>query len=257
MSDPLPPLPPSPPQAHPGPPTGWRPLSGLAVTSFVLSLLFGLLALFGLWFSEVIPLGLGVLTLRTVRISERRGRLLAIWAVIIAICFGSCGYAVHANLRGQFGHMAESLLSALSAEGGAEVMDEGLRPWIYKQSLDEDAELLSKIRARYGEVEEALGPYQERIDLGTPLLGFTPLFMAPRNVVEFGTGERPPEWKFGTVVWVRAQFERGTAHVAIRLGSEDEEGLRGVQGAEASDPVPIVSDVRFFRDASGVDPGVK
>jgi hypothetical protein len=47
VDDPNPPPTPQNAPYHPGPVQGWRPMSGLAVTAFVLSLIFVLLAVFG------------------------------------------------------------------------------------------------------------------------------------------------------------------------------------------------------------------
>ena len=120
--------------------------------------------------------------------------------------------------------------------------------------LNRDAERIAqRFQLRYRAVEAEFGPYRDRIDLGSSLLGVLPLFQAPDNVKEIGTADKPPKWQMGQAVWMRAEFERGTVHMAVRLGVEEAEDRREIMEAEEGEPVPIVSDLRFFRAAT--DPG--
>jgi hypothetical protein len=229
-------------------------MSGLAVTSFVLSLVFILVAVPGVWISQLIPLGLGVLALFTVKASERRGRALAVWAIVIALGAGSCSYTMHNGMRSVLGHMGESLLSALSAKVPDDERDAALKPWMYAPALEKDPELLATIRKRYAATQEALGSYKGAVELGTPLLGFFPLFVPPKGVKEIGTGEAPPAWEPGAVVWVTVPFERGAAHMAILLQGGERDSVQGLGELQPGGQAAIVGDLRFFRAAAEQGP---
>jgi hypothetical protein len=242
-----PPLPQNAPY-HPAPPQGWRPISKLAVTCFVLSLALILIALPGVWVIELLPLALGIVTLATVKATERRGRLLAIWGVVIAIGVGSCSYAFHAGMRGVIGGMAESMLAALSSNVPEKDKDAALDDWIHPPALEEDPELLAKIRARYARVVAAFGPYQDSIDLGSVFFGIIPLADTPENVVEISEEAKAPRAGRGPTLWVRASFERGTVHVSIELMPKSDENMQSLPGVGSSGTAaPIVVDVHFFR----------
>lgn len=233
---------------HPAPPAGWVPLSGLALTSFILSVVLVVVALLGLWIVELVPLVLGAYTLTTFKTGKQRGRMLAVWAIVISISAGSCAFVSHQSLRTVFSGISESLLSALSSKETDENRDAALKPWVAPAALEKNPDLLKQWRERYAGVADAYGAWSGTLDLPTPILGGTLLFVAPDGVTEVGTGEEPPKtWMRGAVVWTPAVFERGTVYVAVVFLEGDQEALRGVQDKlQPGTQAPIVGDLRFF-----------
>jgi len=229
-------------------PPAWIPLSGLAITSFVLSLVFFVIAFLGLWAIEIIPLALAVYTLLTVKAGKRRGRMLAIWAVVISLSAGSCTFVIHQSARSVFGGITESLLSALSSKESAENQAEALKPWAWSEALGKNPDLVMAWRERYAQAEQAYGPWTGELELPSILLGGAVLFVPPEDITEIGTGkESPREWVRGAVVWTPAAFERGLVHVAVVFQDGGANALRGVQEQlQPGQQVPIVGDLRFF-----------
>lgn len=224
-------------------------MSGLAISAFVLSLVCIFLALGGLWITQLVPAALGFITLATVKAGERRGRVLALWAIVIAIGAGSCSYLGHSAMRESIGKMGESVLAAFSAKGAsAEDSDTALKLWIDKPVLEKDAAFVATLRQRFERVEEEFGRYKDAVDLGTPYLGVLPLFVPPQNLAEVGTGELPPGWGQGAAVWMRAVFEKGSVVMAIALKGGDQAGSQAaLTELLAGGAAPIVQDIRFFR----------
>lgn len=243
MNEPQPPPVPSP--QHPAPAQTYRPLSGLAVTAFILSLVLFFVAMYGLWIVELIPLGLGILTLVTVKPGAKRGRVLAVWAIVIAIGAGSCTYLMHSSARSAVGKMSTSLLSALSAKGIEDAdAEKVLAPWFHKPVLEKHPDRIKDVRARYALVEAELGAYQGEVDLGSVYRGAMTFMLPPDGVEEIGSGDDPTGLR--AVVWVKAVFEKGPAIMAIVLkggGQDDIFALGELRDSEA----PIVGDLRFYR----------
>ena len=248
MSDFQPPADPTAALPHPAPPPGWKPISAMAVVSFILSLVLVLIAVGGLWITELLPLGLGIYTLVTLKTGKKRGRLLAIWAVVIAVSAGSCSFYVHHSGRTVFRGIGESLLTAFSATTGGEVQEKALKAWSWPEAVEADPELIKHWQERYAAVVEAYGPWTGEVELPSVFLGFMPVLLPPDNVEEVATGEDMPTWFPSAVVWLRPVFERGTVHMAIVLQKGDESARTAAGQLNPEKPAPVLGDVRFFRD---------
>jgi hypothetical protein len=220
-------------------------MSGVAITAFVLSLVAIVPSSIGLWIASAVPLGLGLVGMFTIDPARRRGRGLAIAAVAISLPLGALMYHSHAEARAAVRDMGAYVLAAL--RGG----DEGkLEPWLEEAARGEG--VAPRIRERYRAVEAAFGPYGGTVSAGNPWLGAAPLLTPPSPLTEVGsTGGKTDgsDLPLGSVVWVRADFEKGLVHVAFLLKSSG-----GAAGAAASltslqekRPAAVVRDVRFFR----------
>ena len=237
-------------QAHPAPPS-YMPLSGLAVTSFVLSILLGLVALVGIWASELVPILLGVFAVLTIRTNGKRGRLLAIFAIFIAFGFGACSFMMHSSGMEAFSKIPESVLTALSADEADAGKDEELRKWAWPEGLEKNPQMLEQWRANYAKAAAAFGPWQDKLDLGVPWLGFSVLFFPPSDIEEIGGTEPMPEWTPGCVLWVPAVFEKGIVHMAVVMQDGTVAGQQALKEFKPDEALPIIGDVRFFRPKTG------
>ncbi len=230
---------------HPAPRQGWVPMSALAVTAFVLSIVFMFVAFYGLWIVELVPLAMGVFTLLTVKPGQKRGRILAIWAIVIAIGAGSCTYFMHANMRAVVGEMGETILAALSAKGATpEDREKALKPWLFEEALEKNPDLVATLHERFLKVEAELGPYKNELDLGSPYRGSMTYMMQPDLDGEIGSEDTPPGML--TALWITAKFEKGNAvmSLTIRRGGRDDVWALGELQAKAA---PIIGDIRFYR----------
>jgi hypothetical protein len=231
-------------------------MSGLAITAFVLSIVCGLIALVGLWLGELVPIALAALGLRGISRTGKRGRLLAIFAIIMAVAFGSCSYFVHTKGMEMFTRIPESLLAALSAKTSAADRDAELEKWAWPEKLKKQPDLVASWRANYARAVKEYGAYEGSLDVGIPWLGLSVLFIEPKHGKEIGATGETPKWSAGSVIWVPARFEKGRVYVAVVLqdGSADAmKNLRkessaggGAGGFDTNAPVAIVGDVRFF-----------
>lgn len=240
-------------QAHPAPPS-YNPISGLAVTSFVLSILLGLVALVGIWASELLPIVLGIFAILTIKKNGKRGRLLAIFAIFIAFAFGACSFMMHSSGMEAFSKIPESVLTALSAQEADEGKDAELRKWAWVEGLEKNPQMLAGWRENYARAVEAFGPWQDKLDLGVPWVGFSVLFFPPSDVEEIGSTESMPEWTPGCVLWVPAVFEKGIVHVAVVMQDGTVEGQQALKDFKPDEALPIVGDVRFFRPKAPAGP---
>ncbi|MDJ0521136.1 MAG: DUF4190 domain-containing protein [Planctomycetota bacterium] len=246
MSEPLPPSYPAP--QHPAPKSEWKPLSGLAVTAFVLSLVLILIALPGLWIVQLVPLLLGIATLVMVKPGQRRGRILAVWAIVISLAIGSCSFTMHQGMRGVLSGTNESILSVLSSKISDEEKAKSLRSWVWPKALEQDEKLPATWMQRYAGVVAEFGPWRESFELPSIVYGSTPLLIAPEGLVEIGSdGEKPPSWTMGSTIWTPAVFEKGIVHVAIVLQEGDQKGVEALGTLRPGEETAVVGDVRFFR----------
>ena len=231
---------------HRAPPAGWKPLSGLAVTVFVVTLFAALLSLNGVLAVTAFLLIVQAVVLGTVRWSERRGRGLVLAAMVVTLATGAFGYVNARQMRGFVEDRAAEVLAALRG-GDARDVENRLDAGARAKGAGET------IRARYAEVVRALGPYRGPVEAGGLWFGGSAAFVAPAHGEEIpapapGTKD-PPD---GTV-WVLATFERGPVHVALGpRGAEGSTGFldlaRSMQGVlEAKPGTGPWTDVRFYR----------
>lgn len=231
------------------PPTQWRPMSGMAVFAFVFSLV-GILVSAALWWIEIVPIALAVACLTMVSPEKRRGRALAVWAILIGLCVGSCMFVVHSGMRQFVVDVSGAVLSALASDATDAEKDDVLAGWMHPPALEDDTR--ARIRARFAAVTARLGTYEHPPEAGSFLGGMAPIVIPPQDAVEI-RAEGEPDEALGQCFWARAVF-RGDdgptdVHVALELlgGTLSTKNLGGVdKDHEAGTPIPVVSDVRFF-----------
>ena len=235
---------------HPAP-AGWRPLSGLALTAFILSLVLVLPALGGYWWLQAVPALLGIGVFLWVKPQKRRGRLFGMFAALIALAVGFLGFQMHQVMRTSSATMADSVLTALDAQVSDEERDKALTPWLDEKVREGDR--LSQIKARYAVVQGAVGRYTGEIDTGSIFATAFQFLHADgpspgRDMEELGNPEGQVTLPLEGTLWLPARFEGGTVHIAITLG---EGGLEAFQQALAKwqgrSPAAVIGDVRFFR----------
>jgi hypothetical protein len=231
--------------AHRAPPEGWRPLSGLAVTVFVVSLFAVLLSIGGILAVTAFLLIVQAVVLGTVRWSERRGRGLVIAAMVVTLGAGAYGYFASVAVRDAVQDRAAELLAALRGGDARDV----------ESRLDADARAkgaAETIRARYEEVVRAVGPYRGPVEAGGLWFGGGGVFAEPHHGDEIPApaegAKGPPD---GTV-WVVATFEKGPVHVALVPRGAEAAGLMERVGSmqsvfQAKPGTGPWTDVRFYR----------
>ncbi len=233
---------------HPAPPSTWKPLSGWALTAFVLSLVLIVVALYGYWIVEALPLAIGIITLKKVKRGEKRGRLFALWAIIIAFGVGSCSYMIHSGSRGIFSKTAESLMSVLSSQSPTEQKAESLRAWAWPKALEKDPKLPTTWMDRYAGVVAKYGPWLERFDLPSLWSGMRSMLMTPADVVEIGSDDvKPPAWPPWAAFWVKAPFEKGMVYVAVVFQDGGQDAGMALKELKPKEESAIIGDVRFYR----------
>lgn len=255
MAEPLPPPPSSPPpaapggagaHAHPGPPSDWKPLSGLCLAAFILALVLSLLCLVSLWAGTLLPFALGVLALARVDGTQQRGRALAWWAVGLSATFGWLGYSSTRLFHEQVGSFTTGFVASLRSERPAAERREALEAWLASTSTQ--AEALERIEARYRQAVERLGPLTGPVELPSVWAGQLPFIVPPVGTVAVDAPQDATALPGpGSVVWARLPFRAGEGHVALWIGDGSMTGLsEALAKLSEGKPVPVLRDVRFF-----------
>ncbi len=224
----------------PPPPLPRPPMSGAAITAFVLSLVIGLFSLVGVWWANAVPLAVAALAWPGISKGRRRGGGFAIAAALISVLAGIGVYALWHEVSGM---MARSFGHTLA------VVDQGDEAEVRKRiSSDEDADaVLLRLKERVEKVHASFGRYAGETSI--PMGWFGPiwtLIFPPGDVEEVGGEGEIPSLGQGKHAWFwfQAKFERATLWVAFEIGRGE---------AEASDEPKEefrfgpIRDVRFFR----------
>ena len=235
---------------HRAPPP-YRPMSGMAIFAFVLSLI-GILAGLFFWWVPLIPLALGIIVLTTVSSDTHRGRGFAMFAIGIAVITGIFFYTSQAAVRGVAVEVSGSILTALSSEATDAEKDAVLKGWILPETLEKKPELLGEIRARFARVVAEYGKYQHPPEVGSLFSGWVMMIVPPEGTkgTEIGRleGEKAPFPEPGQCIWVRARFEKATLDVAFEwFDGKFSAGPDLPSDLEPGDELPIISNVRFFK----------
>jgi hypothetical protein len=233
---------------HPGPPMR-VPMSGLAITAFVLSLVIGLFSMSGVWIANVIPLLFVVFAWPGVSSGRRRGMGFAIAALVISLLAGLGSYLIGRAIIGVFEDSLGRFVAAVDKGDEAEA-----RQWIVS---GEDADTaLAHWKDRVEKVHEKFGKYEGHVTVGSGLLGpylgpLISMMMPPKDVKEIGTGDPPPALGPGTAwFWTQAAYEKGKVWVAIEIAQGDQESMK-----EAGSKVrmKMFRDVRFFAPSDSAE----
>jgi hypothetical protein len=241
-----------PPSASPPAPEEWKPLSGLALTSFLLSLVLLVVGAMGPWFILLIPLLLGAYALLRFRPEKQRGRRLAIVAVVVSFFGMGLTYSMHKSAQVHFTNMARSVLTALTSAVPPEQQDEALRNWTWVPALEAEPDLHAQWRTRYAEAVKAYGPWSGEFVSASVFATVWDYLVAPEDLQEIGSDKEPSEeWATGGVFWFPLRFEQGTVWMAMVLHKGDAKSLQAAQDElKGTDPVASFGDLRFYRVAA-------
>lgn len=190
---------------HAAPPA-YTPLSGGAVTALVLALLLAIPAMAGVWWLEVLPLLVVLLSWSAISGGRRRGRGLAIVAGALALTVGAWSYVsvrvTVAKLETDF----DVLMTALDKGDRKE-----LEGWIVK---DAPADSLDRWVRDFATARGRAGPYAARVivapGIGGPIVS---MLMPPSSVVDAVDAARPP-LGFGRALWFQAVCQKQRLWVA-------------------------------------------
>ena len=201
--------------AHPAPPPH-RPLSGWAVLSLVLALIGVVVGLFTwLWWVALVPLALGIGVLVGVSPRERRGRILAVFALILALFSGPCVYVLNNQMRGSVARATTAILGALDSTSGDEAQQRALERWLYKPALERG--VVDTLRQRHAALTERFGRFAPPVEAGSLFGGVVALVSPPEGVVEVpeDAAAKPPA--VGHTMWAQASFGSQRVYVALEL----------------------------------------
>jgi hypothetical protein len=225
------------------------------VLAFVLALIgivVGLLTL--LWWVAVIPFLLGVSVLMRVSPRERRGRVLAALALVLALFSGSCTFILNSASRTMYAKATDSILGALGSESSEASQEGALARWMYRPAL-ERAGLLEQLRARHAAVTARFGPFTPPASAGSLFGGNAALSYPPEGLVEVpeDPDAKPPP--VGHTIWTRARFGDQVVHVALELidGGGMGDAVDAARQTRRDGSTPIVSDVRYFAAPPAAD----
>lgn len=238
--------------AHDAPPA-FRPLSGAAITALVLAIVLLVPALVGLWWVQALPLVLVLLAWGGISSGARRGRGVAIAAVVVALTGGACAFTAARALREAFESSADRLMTALEAGNPDEVA-----PFV--ADPEQAAVVAAAWIERYRAVRAEAGAYAGRTTVANDLFGpLKGLFARPDDVEDMEDPKRPlPE--LGFAVWFQPAFP--SAHVVVgailvRPGDPaQDDGVADKMSADLKSALsdsaqPRYWDLRFFRERRG------
>ena len=230
-------------------PTPLPPFSGLAITAFVLSFICGFVAIVGPWETTLIPIAMAILAIYLTTKTGKRGRILAIFALLVAAGFGSCSYKLHTEGREVFANVPRSMLAILGdAKLDAAAKDEALAKWAWPTAVEEDAGLVASWRETYDKLVAEHGAQSGQIEYGDHVPGFMALVVPPSDrgdEVHPRTDADPPAP--GGAIWVKVPFEKATLWMCVAMGTGTEDNRQAVQDFKEDEPSPIVGSVRYFR----------
>lgn len=226
-----------------------KPVSILAILALILAFVSGIVALVGIWQAALVPIALAALALLIIKKTGKRGRLPAIFAIIVSSIFGSCAWLGHSKGISLFSEPPRALLAIL-ADGQASESDRDARlsAWVAPEALADEPALTQRWRDAYAAVTQDLGAWEGRVEAGDQQIGFLALWTAPE------AGAPIPAWRAtepaapGGSVWVQAPFAQGAVWVeVVFLGGTEDRREAVTKELALGGPRPIVSDLRFFR----------
>lgn len=219
-------------------------MSGWAVLALVTALIVVAASVLTLyWWLAAIPLGLAAYVLLRVSPRERRGRVLAVIGLVIALCAASCSYLLHNTTRTLVAKSSGAILGALASTGSPETQEQAIARWLHRGAID--AGLVATLRTRFAELTERFGAYRPPTEAGTLFGGLPALGMQPDGVVEVPPNPDTPLPVPGEGMWARAQFGEQTVHVLIVIDADLSNRPR------PDGTIPWVRDVRFFATPAG------
>ncbi len=227
------------------------PISILAVIAFLSSFIAGPLAYMAGWKVVLIPIAIAALALMLIRASGKRGRLLAIFGLLVATGFGSCAWLAHYKGSDELTAVPRGLLGILSDKGmTAEAKDTALATWAWPKALEENPGLPASWRARFAKIESELGAWSGEVVHGDHQVGFNAIFMPPTHGEEIEPPRGAPAASAlvpGGAVWVKAPFAKGTIWVCAVLLTGDGDFREEHFRAYRDGVHPVAGAIRYFR----------
>jgi len=233
-----------------GPPP-YVPVSGLAVTALVLSIVLFFVALFGPWWCEIVPILLVVLAWGALARRARRGKTVAIIALVLALLGGGIAYYLQKGISTFVGEQVAPVVVAIGKGDRAEIAT-----WL-PEGPERDAKI-DRWVARAKAAQAAEGAFSGELQIPFNLWGFMGGLIAKPDVREEfePKGELPP--RTGSTFWMRAPCAKGDVYVAFDCGSPErfQEATREMQGTPGADDPKVhsmkeafgkaIDEVRFF-----------
>lgn len=224
------------------PPPGYdtRPRAGIAVWALALAIVLMVVSAFTgfLWILLLPAAILGVIAMVRIDPAVRKGRGMAIAALVIAALAGSCQYVVARQFLSGAAEVAEGVLAAASGED-----EKKIDAWLTEDAVAKGEG--ANIRARLAAVVERMGPWRREAETGSALLGMWSLSAVPDGVEHVGgAGEEDHTIRPGAG-WVTAHFEKGPVHVELLVNMQ---ALQTVdkEAYEKGHALPILDEVRFY-----------
>ena len=239
-------------QAAPSP---YVPVSGGAVTALVLSVVLFFVALFGPWWCEIIPVILVLFCWGAISQGRRRGKPVAIIALVLALLGGGIAYWTQKTISTVFGEHLAPVVVALEKGNAAEVST-----WLADDAPDRDATVLRWI-ARSKAAHAAEGAFSGDLEIPFSLWGFMGGLIAKPDVREEFEPRGTEPVRTGSTFWFKARCARGAVYVAFDCGSPERfrkatEEMKGAGGtADSGEKTKslkdafrsAVAEVRYFR----------
>lgn len=229
-------------------PSELKPISGLAVTAFILSFICGFVSIAGAWMASLIPIVLAIVAIVIIAKTGRRGRILAIFAIIVAGAFGSCSYMLHTQGTEVYAQVPRRILTILADETkDAAAKDEALKGWAYPAALEANAELTAGWRAGFDALVAEHGAWSGELEFGDHVPGFFAVVIPPPKGEEIRptTDDDPPAG--GGAIWVKVPFAKATVWMCVALGTGQEDAREAAQDFKEDAPSPVVGAIRWFR----------
>ncbi|MDA1195329.1 MAG: hypothetical protein O2894_09095 [Planctomycetota bacterium] len=219
------------------------PLSWLAILALPLAFVCGYAAFQGRWVASVVPIAIAGIALLMMRVTRKRGRVVAIFAILISIGVGSCSYMFHSRGKALFSALPEGVLAALSTSSKTRAAD--VAAWAWPESLASDPELARGWMATFDALVAEHGAWAGRVEVGEHVPGFNAVLVAPPHAGALeGGGEPPP---VGAGVWVLVPFARASLWLCVVLKDGVEDARESVIAHIEGGPNPVIGGLRWFR----------
>jgi len=234
-----------------GPPA-YVPVSGLSVTALVLAIVLFFVAIIGPWWCEILPVLLVILAWGSLARRKRRGKPVAIIALVLALAAGGYAYSAQKAISTVVGEQVAPVVVALGKGDRAEVSK-----WLAEGAADREARI-DRWLARAKAAQAAEGDFQGELLIPFNLWGFMAGLMAKPDVREEFEPKGDASPVVGATFWFRAACARGNVYVAFDCGSPEKfsKAMKEMQGTPgSSDPKArsmkdafgkTIEEVRFF-----------
>ncbi len=226
-----------------------KPVSILAILALILAFVSGFVSLVGIWQAALVPVAVAAIALLIIKKTGKRGRLPAIFAIIVSSIFGSCAWLGHSKGISMFSEPPRAVLEILAdGQASESERDARLAAWAAPDAVAAQPDLVERWRDAYAAVAQEFGAWQGDVEAGDHQIGFLALWTAPEVGAPIPAERATEPAASGGSVWVQAAFAKGAVWVELVFlgGAED---LREAVTKELAlgSPRPIVSDLRFFR----------